>query len=212
VAEALEADWNENLRILADAKDQYERQRQADRAVFDHTSREKILSLATDLPKLWQDSHTTDQDRKRMVRLLIEDVTLIKKDDITAHIRFRGGATRTLTLPKPIPSAQARKTPPEVVSLIDQLLDRYMEAEIAVELDSRGYRSGTGQKLTPLRVDFIRRTYKLKSHGDRLRETGLLTQNEIAEILGISSSDRRQMARAWTITRPRVQWQTRIPL
>ncbi len=113
VAEALEADWNENLRILADAKDQYERQRQADRAVFDHTSREKILSLATDLPKLWQDSHTTDQDRKRMVRLLIEDVTLIKKDDITAHIRFRGGATRTLTLPKPIPSAQAEKRHPK---------------------------------------------------------------------------------------------------
>lgn len=187
VADTLEADWNQKLRILADAKNQYEQQRQTGRTDFDQTSREKIMSLATDFPTLWQDSQTTDQDRKRMVRLLIEDVTLIKKDDITAHIRFRGGAKRTLVLPKPLPSAQARRTPPELVSLIDQLLDHYMEAQIAVELDRQGYRSGTGQKLTPVRVDFIRRTYQLKSHGERLRERGLLTQNEIAEKLGISS-------------------------
>lgn len=186
VADTLEADWNEKLRLLAEAKEQCERQRQADRAVLDQTSREKILSLATDFPKLWRDPHTTDQDRKRMVRLLIEDVTLSKKDEITAHVRFRGGATRTLTLPKPIPSAQARRTPPEVVSLVDQLLEDYMEAEIAVELDRRGIRSGTGQKLTPLHVDRIRRAYQLKSHEDRLHETGLLTQDEIAQVLGIS--------------------------
>jgi DNA invertase Pin-like site-specific DNA recombinase len=187
VADTLEADWNEKLRILADAKDHYEQQRQADRAVFDQTSKAKILSLATDFPKLWQDPQTTDQDRKRMVRLLVEDVTLIKKDEITAQIRFRGGATRTLTLPKPIPSAQARRTPPAVVSLVDQLLDDDMEAAIAIELDRRGYRSGTGQKLTPLHVARIRRFYKLKSHGERLREAGMLTQNEIAKILGTSA-------------------------
>jgi hypothetical protein len=121
-----------------------------------------------------------------MVRLLIEDVTLVKKDEITARVRFRGGATRTLVLPKPIPSAQARKTPAEVVSLIDQLLDHHVETDIAVELDRQGYRSGTGQKITPLCVDRIRRLYKLKSHGDRLRETGMLTQDEIGEILSIS--------------------------
>lgn len=187
-ADALEADWNEKLRLLADAKVHCEQQRQADRAVFDQADREKITSLAADFPEVWQDTQTTDQDRKRMIRLLIEDVTLTKKDDITAHVRFRGGGgARTLVLPKPIPSAQAIKTPPEVVSLVDQLLDHYTEAEIAVELDRRGYRSGTGKKLTPLRIDFIRRRYKLKKREDRLREAGMLTQNEIAEILGIST-------------------------
>lgn len=187
VADALEADWNEKLRILAKAKDHYEQQRQADGAAFDQSSRAKILSLATDFPRLWQDPQTTDQDRKRMVRLLIEDVTLIKGETITAQIRFRGGATRTLTLPKPLPAAQARKTRPDVVSQIDRLLDHHTEAEIAVELDRRGYRSGTGLKLTPLRVDFIRRRYELKSRYDRLREAGMLTQAEIAKALGISA-------------------------
>ena len=35
-------------------------------------------------------------------------------------------------------------------------------------------------------VDRIRRIYKLKTHRDRLRETGLLTKDEIAKSLGIS--------------------------
>ncbi len=186
VADALEMDWNDKLRILADTKNQSEQQQQADRAVFDQASREKILSLATDFPKLWQDSHTTDQDRKRMVRLLIEDVTLIKGETITVNIRFRGGATRTLNLQRPLSSAQARKTRPEVVSEIDRLLDRYTEAEIAAELDRRGCRSGTGRKLTLSRVAFIRRTYQLKSRYDRLKEAGMLTQTELAKVLGIS--------------------------
>jgi len=187
VADALEADWNEKLRFLAEAKDRYEQQRQADGTVFDQSSRAKILSLATDFPRLWQDPQTSDQDRKRMVRLLIEDVTLTKGQSITAQVRFRGGTTRTLTLPKPLPASQARKTRPDVVSEIDRLLDHCTEAEIAVELDHRGYRSGTGLKLTPLRVDIIRRTYQLKSRYDRLREAGMLTQTEVAVVLGISA-------------------------
>ena len=37
-----------------------------------------------------------------MLALLIEDVTLIKKREITVAVRFRGGATHPLTLPRPL--------------------------------------------------------------------------------------------------------------
>jgi DNA invertase Pin-like site-specific DNA recombinase len=50
VADALEADWNDKLRGLTEAQEQYERQRQADRAVLDESSRQQILALATDFP------------------------------------------------------------------------------------------------------------------------------------------------------------------
>ena len=43
VADALEADWNNKLRALTDAQEQYERQRQADRAVLDKESQSRIL-------------------------------------------------------------------------------------------------------------------------------------------------------------------------
>lgn len=96
VADALEADWNDKLRALTEAQEHYEQQRQKDRIVLDEASRQKVLALAQDLPRLWHDPGTSDQDRKRIVRLLIEDVTLIKADQITASIRTATGLfTRT---------------------------------------------------------------------------------------------------------------------
>ena len=70
------------LRALAEAQEQYEKQRQADRVHLDEQGRQKVLSLATDLPRLWHDPATSDQDRKRMARLLIEDVTLHRAEQM----------------------------------------------------------------------------------------------------------------------------------
>src|SRR5665811_1354890 len=89
--------------------------------------RERVMTLTTDFPKVWHDPHTTDRDRKRMIRLLIDDVTLIKTlQGIVLHVRFRGGNTKTLTLPALQRSWQAWQTSPQVVAEIDRLLDEYL--------------------------------------------------------------------------------------
>lgn len=185
VADALEADWNEKLRALRVQEEQYEQQRQADRAIVDEKVREEILALATDFPRLWRSPKTSDRQRKQMVRLLIEDVTLARAEKITAHIRFKGGATRTLLLPIPPPAWQARLTRPEAIDQIDRLLDEYTDAEIAVQLQQRGLRSGTGGHFTRLIIGRLRREYGLKSRYHRLRERGMLTEEELARQLAI---------------------------
>lgn len=76
VADELEEDWNSKLRDLAEAEEEYERQRNADRMLIDEEQRTRILALATDFPRLWRDPRTSHRERKRMVRLMIEDVTL----------------------------------------------------------------------------------------------------------------------------------------
>jgi len=98
--------------------------------------------LAHDFPRIWEDPKTADRERKRLVRLLLEDVTLIKTEEITAHVRFKGGITKTLTLPRPLSAWEARKTPADVVTEIDRLLDHHTEKEIAGILNERGVRSG----------------------------------------------------------------------
>jgi hypothetical protein len=185
VADELEAEWNRRLRALTDAQDEYERQRQADRAALDEEHRRRILALATDFPRLWQAPGTPDRERKRMVRLLLEDVTLIKGTPITVHVRFRSGATRTLTLPPPLPAWALRKTSAEVVAEVDRLLDDYTEAQIARLLTERGFRSGTGQPINPMMVSRVRQRYGLRPRYQRLRERGLLTIAEIARAFGI---------------------------
>lgn len=188
VADALEADWNDKLRGLTEAQEEYERQCLADRAVLDEPSRQQILALATDFPKLWQDPRTPARERKRMVRLLIEDVTLRKGEQLTARIRFKGGANRTLCLPLPRPAWATWQTCPEVVAEIDRLLEQHTEGAIAELLNAQGWRSGKGQLFTLRVINRLRRDYRLKSRFQRLREVGMLTQQEIAAQLGIATT------------------------
>ena len=70
VADSLEAEWNEKLRALSAAEEEYERRRKRDRQRLDAAQRERILALATDFPRLWNDPQTPPRERKRMARLL----------------------------------------------------------------------------------------------------------------------------------------------
>lgn len=63
---------------------------------MDDKQRQRILGLASDFPQLWNDPGTPHRERKRMARLLIEDVTLIKATR-SLGVRMRGGATLQLT-------------------------------------------------------------------------------------------------------------------
>jgi hypothetical protein len=186
VADALEAEWNAKLRALAQAQEEYERQCQADRIVADDEQRKQIMALATDFPRLWNDPKTCDRDRKRMARLLIEDVTLTLKENLIAHVRFRGGTTTTLTLPRPKSGWELRQTPPETVAEIDRLLDHYTSGGIARILNERGFRSGLGGAFNCHMVRTITQGYRLRSRYDRLREAGMLTADEMARRLGVT--------------------------
>jgi hypothetical protein len=78
VAGCLEADWNEKLQRLAETQQQYESRRQADAPMLNPLQGDRILALPMDFRQLWQDPNTPQRERKRMARLLVEDVTVIK--------------------------------------------------------------------------------------------------------------------------------------
>jgi DNA invertase Pin-like site-specific DNA recombinase len=188
VADSLEAEWNERLRALNAAQEEYERARAADRKGLGGEQRAAILALATDFPALWRDPKTPMRERKRMLRLLIEDVTLLRGDLIDVHVRFRGGCTQSLHLPLPKPAWALRQTDPAVVRAIDDLLTAHTEQEIAAILNQRGSRSGEGRPFDIGKVRHLLYAYKLPSRFQRLRAKGLLTLAEISERLGVSTS------------------------
>jgi DNA invertase Pin-like site-specific DNA recombinase len=196
VADELEAQWNRALQQVVDAQTTYDRQRQTDRASVDAEARARILALATDFPRLWHDRHTPDRERKRMVRLLMEDVTLIKTaEGLTTHLRFRGGATTTLTLARALNAWQLRETSTEIVALIDQWLEGHTDRTIATMLNARGYLSGTGQPFQARIVKHIRHSHQLRSRHERLRARGMLTRDEMANRLQVSADTVKIWAR-----------------
>lgn len=188
VADTLEADWNEKLRALTDTQDEYERASAAAQATLTEQHKTQIRHLAADFPALWSDPATPQRERKRITRLLIEDVTINKTDQIHLHVRFRGGQTTTLTLPLPLRAWQQRQTDPDTIKLLNRLLDDHTDAESAEQLNTAGRRSGTGQAFNARIVLGIRRYSSLPSHADRLRSRGLLTLEEIAEQLDVHTS------------------------
>jgi DNA invertase Pin-like site-specific DNA recombinase len=195
VADTLEAGWNDKLRALAKAREDFELARRQDELVLDNTLRERLVAMTTDFNKLWTDPSTPNRDRKRMIAHVIEDATLIKvpTDGTTKiHVRFKGGKTETLTTVNPKSSAQQVKTQPKVVELVNNLLADHIYSEIADLLNEQGFRPGgsarrgkNDARFTALRVAYLVHTYGLRSRYDRLRDRGMLTKEELTARLGI---------------------------
>jgi hypothetical protein len=180
VADTLETQWNEKLRLLEQAKEDYQKQCQRDAAQITVEQRARILALASDFPKLWLDPKTLDRDRKRMARLLLEDVTLQRDREILAQVRFRGGATRELRLPLPLTGWALRQTKPEIITEIDRLLDDHTAREIVPLLNERGWHTSSGSAFNVHIINRLRWRYGLKNRQSRLREQGWLTAHELA--------------------------------
>src|SRR4030067_3025157 len=138
--------------------------------VLDEEKPARVMPLATDFPRLWNDPNTPQRERKRMVQLLIEDAPLIKGDAIPIHIRFKGGATKSLTVARPLLASQRYRTPASVVAEIDRLLDRYTYEEVAAIVEERGLVSGCGNSFDGRRVAVVRRHHGLRSRYAPLRQ------------------------------------------
>ena len=201
VAGTLEADWNTALRALSDAQETYDKARREHAAQLTDAQKARIGQLVTDLPAIWNDPATPPRERKRIARLLLTDVTVSRTGDtITAHVRLAGGQACTLALPAPLPTGDQRRTPAEVVTAIDELLDQHTSGEIAGILNQRGMVSGTSEPFHRLIVDHIIRTYRLRSRRHRLRATGLLTLAETARAHGVTNNTIKKWRRAGIVS------------
>lgn len=195
VADTLESEWNEKLRILASVREERERASRHDKLILDNAIHDRLIAMTEDFGRLWHGSEIPHRERKRLLALIIEDVTLVKlvAEGITRiHVRFKGGKVKTLDTFNPKSHAQKIKTPQDVIRLIDKLLDNHLYPEIADILNQRGYHPGSAAckgngdfRFTPLRVACLANRYKLRSRYDRLRDRGMLTKKEAARHLNI---------------------------
>jgi hypothetical protein len=128
------------------------------------------------------------RERKRILRLLIEDVTLLRDRAIQVAIRWKGGATTTVERAVPFDAPSLRRTPTAIVEMIRALATEHTDREIADTLNRRWLRSGTGQPFRRLVVRHIRNAYGIQGLTEHLRKAGWLTAAEIATLLRLHSS------------------------
>ena len=66
VADSLEVEWNEKLRIVNQAQEEHERKRQATQMELNEQQKAEIAALANDFPRLWNSPGNADRQGARV--------------------------------------------------------------------------------------------------------------------------------------------------
>lgn len=189
VAATLERRWNEALLRLEDLKKQAaEFQRQESRLATPE-QKAKVLALARDLPRVWHAPSTRTKDRKRMLRLLIKDITVQKPTDqkqLLVHIRWQGGACTELAVSLPPNFADRVRYSAALIEQVRELARSMPDAQIVEQLNQKGQLSALGKAFTVSMIKWIRYRYQIPAA--RLIRPEELTVQQVAERFGISSN------------------------
>jgi hypothetical protein len=186
VASTLERRWNDALLSLEDLKKQYADFEQQKARVATPEQKAKVLALAQDLPRLWHAPTTQARDRKRMLRLLIKDITVEKQHGARhaiLHIRWQGGACGDVKVDLPRPRAEAIRYPEPIIARVRDLARTLTDQQIVAELSRLGELSATGRHHTMHTIRWIRWKYRIPT--PTLKRPDELTVQELAARLGV---------------------------
>jgi DNA invertase Pin-like site-specific DNA recombinase len=187
VANTLEHRWNETLLHLQDLKKQAAEFQRQETRVFTPEQKAKVLALARDFPRLWHAPSTQAKDRKRMLRLLIKDITvnkLIEQRQLSVHIRWQGGACTDLLVQLPPKAADRFRYPSAEVDRVRELARRLTKSQIADQLNREGHRTPKGLSFTAKAIHWICWRYGIPPV--QLKKTEELTVQQVAEQFGVS--------------------------
>ena len=186
VAATLEQRWNEALQRLTELEQQFEQAQQQQARVATPEQKEQVLALARDFPRLWSAPTTEAKDRKRMLRLLIKDITVerLAPKQLVLHIRWQGGACSDTQVDLPSNIADRLRYPTELVDRIRALAETLIDARIAEELNQDGQVSPKGKAFTASMIQWVR--YKHAIPAPRLKLPHELTVDEVMAKFSVS--------------------------
>jgi excisionase family DNA binding protein len=186
VARSLEHRWEDTLKGLTEAEAALVT---AQAAATPLPPRADLEALAADLPHLWHASTTSPKDRKRLLRTLIADVTLISaptSDDVRVGIHWRSGATNDVRVRRPAPASITRRTPTGAIEFVRRHRDTH-DGALVIALNDAGFKTGTGQSFDVAAVRWLRFAYRILPSRPTLAP-GEFTIADVASRLGITES------------------------
>jgi len=186
VARSLEARWEAKLVDLAGAEQALA---QTTAQLAPRPARAELQALTSDLPRLWHAPTTSAKDRKRMLRTLIADVTVLPEPDrakLRVGIRWHSGAAEELLTARRPSAMELRRTPAGAVELLRRLGSTRGDAELADELNQAGYPTGAGRPFDVKAVRWLRHVHRVAAPAPFA--PGELSVTGVAERLGITAN------------------------
>jgi hypothetical protein len=186
IAATLEQRWNDALQRLHDLEAEFAAFEQQTMRVVTDEQKQQIKRLAEDFPRLWTAPTTTHRDRKRILRLLVRDVTVSNGPEpkiIILQIRWQGGATETLDVRLPPNRADAMRYPEAFVARVRELAASHHDDDIVQLLGAEGYQSASGKPLTQSMIQWVRHKHRIQA--PKL-PANTFSVNQVCERYGVS--------------------------
>lgn len=194
VAAELEARWNSVLQRVKELENKlHEFDQQTLSAAM--PNKQVLLSLAQDLPAIWNAPSTDMRLKQRIVRILIREIIADveeKSREIVLVIHWAGGAHSELRVKKGESGRSRRSTDPEAIEVIRQMAATFSDEQIAGTLNRLRLRTGPGNTWNVSRVHSARFYYNLPRF-DKNEPKREVTLQEAAERLNVSQSIVRRM-------------------
>jgi transposase len=195
VARTLERLWEDKLREKEEVERDYQRARHERRVDIGPADRARILELSRDLRRVWDAASTTDDQRKNLLRVLVQEVAISPVGDprraVHVEILWETGAVERFDVPlrrRVFPVNAALHA--EVEALMREGLP---DEEIARALNTRDVPSGRDRPWDAAMVGRTRRRASLlrtvvpdlPPTGARVRADGLWSARAVAQRFGV---------------------------
>jgi DNA invertase Pin-like site-specific DNA recombinase len=197
VAAELEARWNVALAKVHELGDGL-RQFDLGLKLPAIPDKEILLSLAQDLPAVWNSLGTDMRLKQRIVRILIREIIADVEQDkqqIVLLIHWSGGQHSELRVKKNGLGKHRRCTSLEAVEVVRQMAGKFNDEQIASTLNRLRLRTGAGNNWNEQRVSSLRHHHKFPAYDGNTAARNMLTLEETAHHLGVSATSVRRMIR-----------------
>lgn len=194
VAAALEARWNETLAQASDLQKQLG-ELEGRSIVLSEEQRKQLIALGADLKAVWQNPAAPIQLKKRILRIVLNEIVVETDSDPTnigLRLHWAGGAHTTLRVERNRSGRHGRVTDKAVVDVVQDLAKVCDDRSIASILNQLGYRTGVGNRWTEARVKGLR-DYRHIPAFNLKAERAWITMNQAAEDLQVSAAFVRKL-------------------
>ena len=197
VAGSLEKRWNDASAVQSRLEEEVsELMRQRPDALSDET-RQALMALAEDIPRLWEHPDTTPDVRKRIVRTVIKEIVVTADgDSVRFIVHWQGGDHTPLQVKKNAPGKSRWTVEEDVEVLVRELARMMPDQSIAAVLNRAGKRTGRQNGWTQGKVCSLRKRLGVAVYREGERaERSEYTLSETATALNISQMTVLRMIR-----------------
>lgn len=195
VAAELEARWNATLQRVREKENKLEAfDRETESSII--PSKEVWISLAQDLPAVWNSPSTDMRLKQRIVRILINEIVADvdeESSEIVLVIHWAGGRHSELRVKKNTSGKHRRSTDMRAIEIIRQMAGTFTDQQIASTLNRLGLRTGAINTWSEKRVYSARQYHQLPDYHPEQASDGIITLDQAAKRLGVSTSAVRRM-------------------